>query len=273
LANTKQGTSQLPEVALSDPCQYKERGSTTICGFQGKSLGPHLKAHKIAGKTLTVAQYKKKYKGFSLGAPSYSPPPEAVKRFLDAAPANQNKPAPPTDEEKAAKTSEYEAAIQARMEELWSMCERDPAARMIAMAAAKDEALLDDAYDEAEKVRASKKWEDLKHLNSAIEAITSRLNKNMTSLSLTVDQRRKSNTLGTDSVSQIICGYANTLRKMSPEKQEAFQRRVSTVENIIYERIRVSLLDEVQDDFDKAEKIVDEDDFRAAILRFNPDTN
>jgi hypothetical protein len=253
---------------LCDPCQFRERGSKDICGFQGKSLGPHLKAHKI-----TIALYRKKYKGFSTGVPSYSPPPEAVAKMSAALPHNKDKAALPTSEEKAAAESEYEAAINARMEELWSMCERDPAARMICLAAAKDESMLNEAYGALEALRNAAKPDTdlLKYLNANVESTSRRLNENMKSLSLTVKQRRDSNQLGSDSVSQLICGYANTLRKMSPEKQENFHRRVATVEANMAERIRVKLLDHVDDGFDKAEKVIDATDFRAAILRFNPE--
>lgn len=256
---------------LSAPCQVRDYGSKTICGAQKKSLAPHLKAHKLSGgKTWNTAMYKKKFPKFSLGVPSYSPPPEAVAKLQAAAPHNQDKPPKPTEEEKAAKVTEYEERINARMEEFWSMCERDPAARMVALAAAKDEAMLQDAYDEIEKIRVTKKFDDLKFLNASIESINTRLQINLKSLNLTVTQRRASNQLGSDSVAQLICNYANTLRKMSPERQEAFHRREATVMLNMVERVRVNLLNEVDDNFDQATAVVDQDDFRQAILSFNP---
>jgi hypothetical protein len=282
LMPTRESTTKSPtgktstEIILCDPCQYKGRGQTTICGYQGKSLASHLKSHVMAnGSKMNIKTYRNKFPSFSVGVPSYSPPPESVAKLIAANPMNLAKPPPETAEEKSAKAAEYDAKIAARMDVLWSMCERDPAARQTCVMAARDEITLDELYNELEKLRKLSKPDSdtLKFLNQNLAATKTRYDDSMKSLSLTVTQRRASNQLGTDSVSQIICGYANTLRKMSPEKQEAFHRRVATVLANIAERVRVKILSEVNTSFDQAmEDMNDSDDFRAAILRFNPET-
>jgi hypothetical protein len=263
-------------IKFCDPCQYKKKGQVTICGWVGKSLHPHLKVHRLStGKTLTIKQYKEKFPSFNVGLPSYSPPPEAIAKFVAASPKNGAIFIAEKDEEKAARLAEYDAKIAARMDTLWSMCERDPAARQMCVMAARDEVTLDELYDELEKLRKSHKPDSdtLKFLNQNLAATKTRYDDSMNSLSLTVKQRRASNQLGTDSVSQIVCGYANTVRKMSPEKQEAFNRRIATVMANIAERVRVKILSEVNTSFDQAMGDVnDADDFRTAILGYNPET-
>ena len=261
-------------IILCSPCQVKERGSTTICGWQGRSLSPHLKAHRMSGgRVWDTKLYAKKFPKFSMGAPTYSPSKVDIARLQAAAPANIQKLPPPTNEEKLAKDTEKQTKIDARMDELWSMCERDPAARMICMTAARDEVMIAEFYDELDQLRDSRNPdnEKLQFINKSLAAANTRYGDSMSSLALTVKQRRASNLLGSDSVSQLICGYANTLRKMSPERQEAFHRREATVMANIVERIRVKLLDVVDVTFDKTADVADEHDFRTAILSFNPE--
>lgn len=254
----------------------KDRGAAVACGWQGKSLAPHLKAHRLAGgKVWNTKLYAKKFPKASIGAPSYSPTLESVAKMQAGNIHIAPKAPPPTPGEKTAQAEEADAKVLARMDELWSMCERDPAARMICMTAARDEIMITEFYDELDVLRKARTpdADKLKFLNQSLASANTRYNDSMTSLALTVKQRRASNLLGSDSVSQLICGYANTLRKMSPERQEAFHRREATVMANIVERIRVILLDELDITFDKTEQVVDDNDFRSAILRFNPETN
>lgn len=277
----------MDDHAKADPCQVLDSKTKTICGWEGKSLSMHLKAHRNSkNQTLKLPEYKKRFPTFEVGPPAYMPPPEQVAKFRGAssriAQGEENKELRAKElatKEKAERkaTIETENTIEARFEELWGMCERDPAARMFCRSAAKDEWLLQDAYDRADIVRLRPKksktdFDDLKHLNSEIKEVGDRLQKSMTSLSLTVEQRRKSNQLGSDTVSQLICNFANTVRKMSDEKQDAFFRRINSVRATIQERVRVNVLTEVDDAFDQVEKVEHDDDYRAAIKRFSKKT-
>jgi hypothetical protein len=163
-----------------------------------------------------------------------------------------------------------EIALTTRFEELWSMCERDPAARVFCYSAAQDEVLLQDARSRAEKGIKAKKYNELRYINQEIKEVTERYERTFRSLSLTVEQRRKTNQLGNDAPAQIISNYGNTLRKWSLEKQEAFARRLETIRAAIAERVRLSILSEVDDGFDATKTGVDSEiDYKAAIGRIS----
>jgi hypothetical protein len=264
-----------------DPCQVPDKKTKTICGWQGRSLSMHLKVHKKAtGATLKLKEYRERFPSFSIGPPAYIPPSEQVKKFRAASSVIQKgvqnaeqriRDASNRDRQADRSRKQEEARIEERFTELWGMVELDPAAKSFAMSAARDESILEELYQRTKKIRdnpLTKEYDKLKSLNADYKEVQDRLSKTMTSLSLTVDQRRKSNQLGSDTVSQLICNFANTVRKMGPEKQEAFGRRCSAVRKTIQERVRVNVLSLVDDGFDQDVKVENDHDYRKAIAKF-----
>lgn len=259
-------------VDLCDPCQVRGIGTRIICGWQGASLSPHLKSHRKENGDviLSVAAYKTKYPNFSVGRPSYTPTEADIARILENNTNIQKATKMRIESIIAPELAEVnkQEALNARFEELWSMCERDPAAKVFCLASAQDESLLQDARARAEKAIKSKKHTELRYINQEIKEVSERYEKTFRSLSLTVEQRRKTNQLGSDPPSQIISNYGNTLRKWSLEKVDAFARRVEAVRAGIAERVRVNILEEIEDK-SEAEGGDTEIDYKAAIARIS----
>jgi len=259
-------------VALCDPCQIKNVKTKIICGWQGECLGAHLNSHRrTSGELiLTIGKYRARFPNFSTGRPAYSPTEKDIAHMLENNPNMKQATLRRIETIVAPELEQVnkEIALNLRFEELWSMCERDPAAKVFCLASAQDENLLADARVRAERAIKSKKYGELKYINQEIKEVSERYEKSFRSLSLTVEQRRKTNQLGNDAPAQIISNYGNTLRKWSLEKQDAFTRRLEAINAGIAERVRLAILDEVDDSFD-AKGDDSEIDYKKAISRIS----
>jgi len=255
-------TPESKPTATCDPCQVPviRNEVKEICGWQKSALRAHLKAHKKGnGRYWTIVEYQKKFPGFDIGPAMNTAPINPPKDKPAVAPP---KP-PPTEDERTAK-------IRARAEVLWNMCERDPAAESVCYFVAKDEILLEEAYDRIEKERKKSKpnYQEITATDKSIAAMSERLQNNMRSLGVTADQRRKNNQIGSDAGSQIISNYINTRRKMTPASRDAFDRRMATWKSKMEARVKATILDQVEDQFDLG--VADDSaDYRTAILDRN----
>jgi hypothetical protein len=246
------------------------------CGWQGVSLSPHLKAHrKVDGTIWTLKEYKKNFKNADVGEPTYRPPKEHVEKFRAANPMIHDaksgaEPRPPKPVV-VTENEERELRITERFNELWGMVQRDPAAKQFCREAAEDENLLVELRDRYKLALAPKSEtsKDRGSISRDINDTQERLQATMKHLALTVEQRRKSNNLGNDTVAQLVSNYAGTRRKWSPERNALFQERIDSIRNIVAERVRVNLLSEVADSVAKGSDHDDNpEDLDAAILRY-----
>jgi hypothetical protein len=248
----------MSEQKLCDPCQIKERGHAEICGWSGRSLVSHIKAHK----TWTIDKYKKKFPNASVGEPTYRPPKGHVENMRAANPKVQ----PPTVEEPQLKSDDKDDRIKARAEVLWNLVERDPAAEINCALIAKDELTLQELHERADAFALRGEFDDLQALNKSIDLVQKRMLENQKSLGVTADQRRQQNKIGSDAGTQIISNYQNTLRKMSPARRDIFERRFATWKTQMEARVKAEIIDLVEDQFDAKDTVVHEGDFRDAIL-------
>lgn len=264
MAEAKPKVAPKQEV-VSDPCQVPVKDKTTgqmrICGVVTRSLVSHLKVHndknmKVKDKW-NARRYRREFPDFSLGAPTFVHPPEEIEKWKAARDKhNEDRqvakqvlseaPEPKQHDSLAEKSNQI--TVEQRFEELWDQVNRDLPARQWAMEAARAEERIEEInrrYDSAFKRGDYKRLEPLMKELMAQQKV---LRDCMGFLDLTVANRREKNQLGNDTVSQLISNYASTLRKMSPEKREAFDNRVKEVRRIMADRIRQKLLSEILDE-------------------------
>jgi hypothetical protein len=229
-----------------------------------KSLGPHLKSHKIGRKKWTKALYQEKFPEFSLGQPNFSPSPEQQKKFFEgrdkrienkqAEKESLNKsPMKASDGRKISgdtkvEAAGYESQIVERFEELWDQVNRDIPARQFAMEAARAEFRIEEINRRFDSAFVRGAYDQTAKLMPQLIQQQEILKKQMDFLDLTVKNRREKNQLGNDTVAQLISNFAGTLRRMPPEKREAFGNRIKEVRRTMGERIRQKLLSEVLDE-------------------------
>lgn len=265
-----------PKVApkaqvVSDPCQIPVKDKTTgqmrKCGVVTRSLVAHLKVHndknmKVKDKW-NARRYRREFPDFSLGEPTFVHPPEEIAKWKaardkhngDRQVAKQVLADAPIEYHDSSVKESYKTGIEQRFEELWDQVNRDLPARQWAMEAARAEQRIEEINRRYDSAFARGDYKRLEPLMKELIAQQKVLKDCMDFLDLTVKNRREKNQLGNDTVSQLISNYAATLRKMSPEKREAFDNRVKEVRRIMADRIRQKLLSEILDE--KIDEIAD----------------
>jgi hypothetical protein len=228
-----------------DPCQWKERGSKEPCGWaDGTSIRAHLKAHKVGGKPLTVAQYTKKFPKAELGPPANRPTPKHVETLQSA---RESLREPITDREQSDTVDAIE--IARRAESLWDLVNRDPTAERLCYYIAQDEATLDRLYerDVAERRKGLPDSSELQAVAKEIETVQKRLGQMQKAANLTPEQRHKNNTLGEGVGAEIISNFAEVERRWKPEQRNAFRRHVEMVRAKMIRRVNENILSNVPD--------------------------
>ncbi len=238
-----------------------------ICGVVTRSLSSHLKVHNHPNMKQkdkwNSRRYRKEFPDFSLGVPTFVHPPEEIAKWKagrdkhneDKQVAKQVLSQAPIEYHDSSVKESYKTAVASRFEELWDQVNRDLPARQWAMEAARAEQRIEEINRRYDSAFTRGDYKRLEPLMKELIAQQKVLKDCMDFLDLTVKNRREKNQLGNDTVSQLISNYAATLRKMSPEKREAFDNRVKEVRRIMADRIRQKLLSEILDE--KIDEIAD----------------
>lgn len=273
--SNSQPSESKEEVKLCDPCHWKIYDKTTKkyreCKWVGRALRAHVKVHKI-----DIKEYQRKFPNADIGVKMYVPPKENVDKWrkagIEARGGTEDNLAPTQKEKQQRGLTDLEKEIDARCEELWLQVARDPTAKVFCRQAAEDEKALERLREEYRQELNLKKGdkEKLNGIGKAIGDVMNRYQSTMKNLELTVAERRKANTLGNDTVSQLISNFAGTKRKWSPERQQAFLDRVTACRVAMMDRIRRTGLlgDENVPDASVQESEPELDDFDKAILAF-----